>query len=473
MKIPLTNQQLTDPPNPTDLALKIYSMQLPKPSPQMTLSSRPAILLTGGFFCAEETPDQLHSALSRALLEIGDKLLAHRWETARRALLAFDPAIAAASAHAEDMLCRLRAVFHRGAPPALVRRCKRTYPATSLPHAWNTTLRGRWRREQTARAALAVESEAKAEEERTDAIARMSAQLAVQERRARGYTPLQLHRIANAQLNRDGPNADWWVAQAEAAARAEGFCSRFDLDEARINRRNAEHLAVQVRQHERALNNLVRRLRAAANKAQRAGDTTKAQALRQQAADIRRTAIDPSTGETIVTHQPPAHRPSHLHGTHGGARVNAGGRRPGAGRKRLFAATPPEPDPSVTAHADPAVSLARRWSHHAAWLAAHFTYHASTGTVTGPSGQALDLRHPVSTPLGALRPGLLLAALLHGTVTRRYSLPRGTGAASVWPLHTLAVAVVDAERDSGVAQPGTPAHLLVPPAPRVRRGGGR
>lgn len=439
----------------------------------MALRSRPAILLTGGFFCAVETPADLHSALSRALLEINDSLLAHRWETARRALLAFDPAIAAAPAIADDVLCRLRAAHNRGAPPALVRHCKRTYPAASLPYAWNTTLAGRWRREQSARAALAVESEARAEDERADAIARMSARLAVQERRARGYTPLELHRIANAQLNRDGPNADWWVAQAEAAARAAGLRSRFDLDEARIDRRNAAHLAAQVRKHERSLSGLVRRLRAAANKAQRAGDTDKAQALRRQAADIRRTTIDPSTGETLVTHQPPAHRPSHLHGTHGGARVNAGGRRPGAGRKRLFAATPPEPDPSITAHADPTVSLARRWSHHAAWLGQHFTYHANTGEVVGPSGKAIDLRHPVSTPLGALRPGLLLAALLHGTVTRRYSLPRGTGAASAWPLHTLAVTVVDTERDAGPVQPGMPAHLLVPPAPRVRRGGGQ
>lgn len=465
-------QLLTDFPNPTEKSRWIF--QLNNSDPDFFERHQKAIVDSAGFWAASPaTPSQ--KTIFDQLLADCDPLNLH-WRWTLRELVnhrAYRRLHPAEQAVMRDALVRYRTYHGAAVPGPVLRFVRRRFPLLGIEGEWNTCPPGRWRR--------ACEQEALRHYNHSFAVADYTEQvieakrtrLAFREAQLASYSGPELHRIANAQIARDGINAQEWADRADRKAREDGLRSRFDYDNAKIERRNAQHLASQVRADTRALNAMTRRLRTAANKAQRAGDTAKAQALRRQAADIRRTTIDPSTGETIVTHQPPTHRPSHLRGTHGGARAGSGGRRPGAGRKRIFAATPPEPDPTVTAHADPTVSLARRWSHHAAWLAQHFSYYAKTGEVVGPSGQALDLRHPVSTPLGALRPGLLLAALLHGTVTRRYSLPRGTGAASTWPLHTLTATVVDAERDAGAAQPGTPAHLLVPPAPSVRRGGGR
>lgn len=453
----MTNQQLANWPNPTEKPHWIYLLQTPEPA--MLARHATSIQLAGGFWAAAESPAHLLQLFASRV----PKLLNLHWRHAAAAL----PLDGVEPEHARmltDALARLRLHHGKAVPSALATAVRRRFPLLSLPGAWNTTPPGRWRR---ARESEALHNclDAERRESYAQSIAdAKAARVAARERQMAGYTPAQLHRIAQQQRARGGPNVLEWEMRAEAAAQAAGMRSRFEHDDARIAETAQRQARADVRASERQQTAAIRKLRQRAAQAAREGDTTRATYLRQQAADLNRITIDPATGEHVMTHQPPA-RPER--GTHGGRRPGTGGARPGAGRKPLFAPAPPEPGADSTAHADVAVSAARRWSVYASYLAKHFTYVTATGEVIGPSGRALDLRHPVSTPIGALRPGPLIAALLHGTVTRRYALPRGSEPTSRWPLHTLSVSVVDRERDAGLAQPGTPAHLLVPPLPRL------
>lgn len=450
-----------------ELALAIYQMQDPSPSPAMVKLHTAAIIAAGGFYPAEPTdPAILQAAIQK--LQNAEPLLNLQFRYAW-AYLIDHPALRDLDGpnrrKLEDLLCRLRLSRGIGHTSQLARTVMHRYPLMTVNALWNTAPEGARRTRRISEGELIVQAN---EQARGMAQAKQR-QLDEEAARIAGYDAKRLHAIAKGQAVKGGPNADRWALLADQAAQAEGLGSRHNLDNTRLAAEARAATQAQARSLLRQQGGAIARFRSDALKAAKHGDAARAQYLRQQAADLRRMTIDPETGDTTVTHQPPA-RPGRggPRANAGGARPGTGGARPGAGRKPLFTPAPPEPDADSTAHVDPTVSAARRWSAYAPYLAKHFTYVAATGELIGPSGRALDLRHPVSTPVGALRPGLLIAALLHGTVTRRYALPRGSEAASRWPLHTLSVSVVDRERDAGPAQPGTPAHLLVPPAPRLR-----
>lgn len=461
------NQQLADWPNPTEKSLWVFRLQ--EPDEALWEQHKALICQLGGFWAAEES-SPIRLAASHALIGSG-KLGNLHWRYVERLIeseLAQLPTEDDRSA-VRDAALRYRLSLGAALPGPLVRQLRNTWPQVSIAEPWNTTPDSRWCRAREAEALRYYSNDLVIDAQTEAAKAKATAKLEAMEKAIASHDVHSLHRIAKAQTTKDGPNMLLWAQRADAAAAAAGIGSRHNLDNDRIAAREAKRTASEARGVARRQNAAIRKMRQRAAQAAREGDAARAQYLRQQAADLRRMTIDPETGDTTMTHQPPA-RPGR-----GGPRANAGGRRPGtggarpgAGRKPLFAPAPPEPSADSVAHADKDVSAARRWSAHAAYLAKHFTYVAATGELIGPSGKALDLRHPVSTPVGALRPGLLIAALLHGTVTRRYALPRGSEAASRWPLHTLTVSVVDRERDTGPAQPGTPAHLLVPPSPRLR-----
>lgn len=449
-----------------ELALAIYQMQDPPPSPEMVKLHTASIVAAGGFYPAEPTDPAVLRAVVQKLQNIEPLLnLQFRYAWAH---LTDHPALrdpdGPTRRKLEDVLCRLRLSRGIGHTSELARTVTHRYPLMTVSAAWNTAPLGKWRTRRTAEGELIVQ----ANEQARGMVQAKRRQLDAEAHRVAGYDAKRLHAIAKGQAVKGGPNADRWALLADQAAQAEGLGSRHSLDNPRLATEARAATRAEARSLLRQQGEAIARFRSDARKADKCGDAARAQYLRQQAADLNRISIDPQTGDTTMTHQPPA-RPGR-----GGPRANAGGKRPGtggarpgAGRKPLFTPAPPEPDADCVAHSDRDVSAARRWSVYADWLARHFTYVTATGELIGPSGRALDLRHPVSTPVGALRPGLLIAALLHGTVTRRYTLPRGSETASRWPLHTLAVAVVDRERDAGPAQPGTPTHLLVPPSPRL------
>ena len=458
-----SNQTLANWPDPTEKSRWVYHLQ--EPDEALWEQHNALICQLGGFWAAEQS---LPHRIEAACVLIGSGKLGNlHWRYVERfidAELARLPTEDDRAA-ARDAVLRYRLSLGAALPGPLVRQLRNTWPQLSIAEPWNTTPDSRWRRAREAEALRYYNNDLVIDAQTEAAKAKATAKLEAMEKAIASHDVLTLHRIAKAQTSKDGPNSLLWAQRADAAAAAAGIGSRHNLDNDRIAAREAKRIASEARGMARRQNAAIRKMRQRAAQAAREGDKARATYLRQQAADLNRISIDPTTGEHVMTHQPPA-RPER--GTHGGRRPGTGGARPGAGRKPLFAPAPPEPDADSTAHVDPTVSAARRWSAYADYLGKHFTYVAATGELIGPSGKALDLRHPVSTPIGALRPGLLIAALLHGTVTRRYALPRGSEASSRWPLAGLTVSVVDRERDTGPAQPGTPAHLLVPPSPRLR-----